>query len=65
MFVGSCFIILKKSGGLLKSFPTDFPPKITGRGGEGDQCQKFVTSLACLLHPAELEQVKLKRVLLQ
>ena len=42
----------------LRSFPTDCPPKITGRGRRG-QCQKFVTSLVCLLHSAESEKLKL------
>ena len=61
MFVGSCLITLKENPRVypwIKIFSTDCPLKITGRG-RGGQCKKFVTSLVCLLHPAESEKLKL------
>ena len=48
-----------------RKFKDFWRPKITGMrgggGGEGGQCQKFVTSLVCLLHSAESEHKNLLR----
>ena len=68
-FAGSRFITLKENPGVYPCIPTDclrivHPRSLgggKGGGGERGQCQKFVTSLVCLLHPTESEHKNLLR----
>ena len=61
MFVGSCFITLKENPRVypwIKIFSYGLPTQNHGEG-EGRSMSEFVTSLVCLLHPAESEKLKL------